>query len=456
MLTDKTPSLEECVAVASDTKRFIVGNGVLDRIAALFAEEFPGAAVRIVADENTMAAVGCLCRDRFAEAGIEVRDALIFPASPVLHADVAHVERIKNAFASDADATIPVSVGAGTINDLVKYAATVLAVPYFCVPTAASVDGYTSYGAALLEHGYKKTFDCAAPRVVAADAAVLAAAPAYLSSSGFGDLASKIIAGSDWIIAEAAGRGGAPDASWEPIDPTAWAMTQNMLRDYLRRSETAREGDADAVAALFEALAITGFSMQHLRSSRPVSGCEHLYSHVWEMLDLSVDGAPVTHGHKVAIGTLLATALTETIFASSEPPASRQTPPPSRIEREKEVRAAFKGMPAADDVTAIALEKLPSAADLARLHALIASEWPKLRAKVLGRLMPYAELRATLQRAGCPITAEQIGLTRADAIATARRAQMIRNRYTALDLAWDLDMMEKALAEIESSSMYLR
>jgi hypothetical protein len=40
-----------------------------------------------------------------------------------------------------------------------------------------------------------------------------------------------------------------------------------------------------------------------------------------------------------------------------------------------------------------------------------------------------------MESAGCPVLPQTINLTRSQA--AARRAQMIRNRYTVLDLAWD-------------------
>jgi glycerol-1-phosphate dehydrogenase [NAD(P)+] len=55
-----------------------------------------------------------------------------------------------------------------------------------------------------------------------------------------------------------------------------------------------------------------------------------------------------------------------------------------------------------------------------------------------------------LARGGCPVLPGEIGLTRAKVIADARRAQMIRNRYTVLDLAWDLGVFDETLAKMEA------
>ena len=438
------PSLAECLQAAADTQELIIQNNALASVPSLLRSRFDGRPAFIIADENTYAAAGKAALD--PAAGV-----FLFPGAPRLHAEYRHIAAITSAIKALPDqAVVPVSVGAGTVNDLVKRAAAELGLPYLSIPTAASVDGYTSYGAALLDRGFKQTFPCAAPRALAADPELLRAAPAYLSSSGFGDLAGKIIAGTDWIIAAHAGPLGAPGT--EPIDPLAWAMTQEGLLDTLERSADAARGDSQAARLLFEALCVTGFAMQHLKSSRPVSGCEHLWSHVWEMEDLSVDGIPVTHGHKVAMGTLAAAAFTEILFASPEPPSpDRSWRRPGKAEREAEVRRAFSGFGAAAGEAAVktAGEKLLGE-DAARVFtAALRDNWKLLRDQVLEKLPPHRAIQSLLRRGGCPLRPEEISLTRSRVIAAARRAQMIRNRYTALDLAWDLGVFETVLAALE-------
>ncbi|MDR1617537.1 MAG: sn-glycerol-1-phosphate dehydrogenase [Treponema sp.] len=450
------PTLAECLAAAGETKEMRIKKDCLAEIPAML-EQFEGCrSVFLAADGNTWEAAGKSARERLDGAGIPVTGTLIFPAEPRLHADYAHIRTLVEKMSPGKDrGQIPVAIGSGTINDLVKRGAFELGLPYLCVPSAASVDGYTAFGAAILREGFKQTLPCAAPLAVAADTGVLAGAPAYLSSSGFGDLASKITAGSDWIIADRAKRQGAPGT--DAMDDTVWAMTQHGLRDYLRRSVTAARGDADAVNALFEALAITGFSMQYFKTSRPVSGTEHLFSHVWEMEDLSANGIPVTHGHKVTIGTLVCTAFTEIFFADPEgpPPPPRDYRRPGAPERRAEVSAAFRLSRARDGVVKTALEKLADKKTAAAVTGDLRAAWKDLRGKVLDQLLPYGELRALLKAAGCPLKPEDINLTRQYAIATARRAQMIRNKYTVLDLAWDTGCFETVLARMEASDLYL-
>ena len=187
-------SLEECIAASGGTRSFFTGDGVYSEIPRILREDFDTEKAFLVADENTMQAAGNDIERLLVSAGIPIGGKYIFKEQGRLYADYSHVALIKDRITAAGLPVVPVSVGAGTINDLVKQAAGELALPYLCVPTAASVDGFTSFGAAILKNGCKQTLPCAAPRCIVADTRVLANAPPWLSSSGFADLAGKITA----------------------------------------------------------------------------------------------------------------------------------------------------------------------------------------------------------------------------------------------------------------------
>lgn len=79
-----------------------------------------------------------------------------------------------------------------------RAAAGELSLPYFTVATAASVDGYSSFGASLRSpEGAKQTYACPAPLVIVADLDVIRTAPDWMAASGFADLMAKVPAGAD-------------------------------------------------------------------------------------------------------------------------------------------------------------------------------------------------------------------------------------------------------------------
>ena len=247
-----------------ETGAFVMNPGALNDVPELVRRHFQSRRPWIVADENTWRAAGEKLFAVLKSAGLDPFEPFIFPAVPMLHADDAVTPRLTDAMPFDC---VPVSVGGGTINDLVKRASAVTRHRYLCVPTAASVDGYTSYGAAMTDNGLKKTLPCIAPLVVAADVDVLKAAPAPMAASGYADLAAKVAGGADWIIADELGI--------EPIRADVWDLVQKDLRKWI--------SDPADTGSIFLGLAATGYSMQMYRESRPASGAEHMISHLWEM-----------------------------------------------------------------------------------------------------------------------------------------------------------------------------
>ena len=68
--------------------------------------------------------------------------------------------------------------------------------------------------------------------------------------------------------------------------------------------------------------------------------------------------------------------------------------------------------------------------------------WPKIKERLSGQLIPYSEVKQRLQLAGAPTEPEEIGITRKRLRETFIRAQFIRRRFTVLDLAVRTGYME--------------
>ena len=297
--------VRDALAVARYTRALRIGDGARHSAAELFEQLFGRATAVVVADVNTLAAAGRDVAASFRRRGQPCADPFVF-TDPGLYAEDRYVERLYAALAGRQDA-VPIAVGSGTINDLTKLVAHRLGRPYLAVATAASMDGYTAFGASITTGGLKQTFDCPAPAAVLADLEVIAAAPVGLNASGYADLAAKVTAGADWLVAEVLGV--------EPIDVPAWRLVQGRLREWLGDPAGVRRGDPGAVRRLTVGLMLGGFAMQRTQTSRPASGAEHQFSHLWDMQHHSHGGRPPSHGFKVGIGTLASTALYEQMLA---------------------------------------------------------------------------------------------------------------------------------------------
>jgi glycerol-1-phosphate dehydrogenase [NAD(P)+] len=420
-------SWREALASARETKALLLGPGVLNRTPEVFRENFAGCSATVVADPNTLAIAGHAVSAALRSSGLESVPPYVF-AETKPYAEISFVERLEQAFRTH-DA-IPVAVGAGTINDLVKLAAHRVGRPYLCVATAASMDGYTAFGASITARGAKQTFQCPAPRAVVADTDVIRRAPRAMTASGYADLQAKITAGADWLVADALGV--------EPIDHRAWAIVQGGLRDALANPAGAGAGKAEAISALTEGLMLGGFAMQWSKSSRPASGAEHQFSHLWDMEHHDHNGEAPSHGFKVGLATLAVTSLFEHLLRQ---PLERldvnrccaNWPEPALIEAQ--VRREFEGTDFVETAVAETLAKHSSLQELREQLTQLRATWPALRQRLQAQLLPCREIAARLRSAGSPTEPEAIGITRERLRRSFVRAYHIRRRYTVLDLA---------------------
>ena len=194
-----------------------------------------------------------------------------------------------------------IAIGSGTIHDITRYLAYTKNVPFVSCPTAASVDGFCSSVAAMTWDGFKKTFTAVAPKIVLADLDIISKAPAFLTSSGFGDMIGKFIALADWRIAH--------ELTGEYFCPVIHNMTMDATKAVMESAEDIKNGDISAFEKLMYGLLMSGLAMQLLGNSRCASGAEHHISHLIEM---QPDGLGVhsdaLHGEKVGVGTLIASS----------------------------------------------------------------------------------------------------------------------------------------------------
>lgn len=424
------------------TRRCLTGTGVLAELAGCVGRLAAGRPCRLVADTTTWRVAGESAATALAAAGIAMQAPIVLPAEPMLVAEASRVEFLRPQLAG----TLPLAVGSGTINDLVKLASHQAGCAgYVCVATAPSVDGYTASGAAITVDGFKQTLACPAPLAVVADSDILAGAPPAMIAAGYADLAAKVIGGADWLIADAVGS--------EPLEPVAFNMVQRDLRGWLADPEKLSRGDRGRLQALFTGLAQSGFAMQHYgRSSRPASGSEHLLSHVWEMRGIRApDGAHPSHGFKVAIGTLAATVLLENLCVLPETVwwTVPERPLPTAADRQREIATQFGQTPLAAAVSAQARQKFLTGEALVRRRQLILAVWPELRLRLRAQLLPYAQMRALLAAAGAPVTPAAIGLDWPALRDGVLAAGMIRCRYTVLDVLYECGLLDEGLSWLE-------
>jgi glycerol-1-phosphate dehydrogenase [NAD(P)+] len=429
--------IESSLAQSKLIDALIVEHGALKRVPQLLRAHFKPAKVFMVSDENTMKAAGKRMQGILAGAGIQCAGH-VFPGHPRPKADVALAEILRTKL--QRESMVPVAVGSGVINDLLKYCAFQIGTPYLCLATAASMDGYASMSSSLSQNGFKHSIPCAPPRVIVADLEVICKAPKEMNAWGYGDMAGKLPAGGDWLIADCLGI--------EPLDDVAWPLISKNLRNWLDDPAGVAEGDPAAIKRLVSGLAMAGIAMELHQSSRPASGADHQLAHMWEMDGLKHNNQPVSHGTCVALGTLTILALYDWLLEqdlSGLKPGRIIRQRKSLGELEKEIIRRFPLKAVAKRVLIETRHKYPDDQALRQRIANIRDTWPKLSQSLKEYLPGFAEMKTMLQSSGVCVIPKEIGITADYHKQSLMAARLIRRRYTVLDLLEDAGLFDQGV-----------
>jgi glycerol-1-phosphate dehydrogenase [NAD(P)+] len=430
--------LERAVQRASVTRAVIVDPNALARLPKMLATLGAMRAVRVVGDPDTMQAAGQRALAILRSAGITTEEPIVLHDVPRLKPRVDTARDVAAQLAKTR--ALPIAVGAGVINDLTKYAAEVAGLPYVSVATAASMDGYAASGAALLDGGFKRTLACTPPVAILADLDIIANAPPRMASWGYGDLAGKVIAGADWILADAAGE--------DAIGHESFALVQDNIKGWLSAADAIAAHERAGLRGLVNGLLISGFAMQAHGNSRPASGSEHQISHVWEMQRLMVNGEPAAHGACVGVASVAMLALYEWFLAQDVPGAvaGRQWPAGfDRMRIDAEVECAFPEHSLIESARTEMAAKIQGATRRGARLSAIASAWPAVRARLEATLVPSITMERGLRACGAAAHPRDLDVPLDKLAADYRRARLIRRRYTLLDCLEDLGWLDMAI-----------
>lgn len=453
----KDTRVEAALKYATETKHLAVGSNILNTIPDVLKRLFPNQKAVIIADPNTYKAAGETVEKALKEANLLEHNSMII-SDPNLYGEYKYVEQIRN-FLKDKD-SVAIAVGSGVINDLVKRASAELDRKYICVVTADSMDGYSAYGASITKEGSKITLSCPAPTALFADIEVIRKAPKLLTASGYGDLYAKIVGGADWILADAVRDPNNPKTGMEAIDPIAWDIVQNGLHETLSNPQGIYNCELKSFESLTHGLMLGGLAIQHMRSTRPGSGSDHQFSHLWDNEHHTFSGemakkyglypnkdeqAP-SHGFKVAINTLCMIALYEKLFETPIEDIDIDAIVnnwKSLDEEIQSVKEMYKNSDILDFVIQQVTDKHVTKEELRQQMTQLKNNWKETKQKLQKQIVPYLESKERMKQVGAPTEPEEIGVSRQKLKETFFRAQKIRSRYTILDLAYRMGTLEK-------------
>ena len=135
-----------------------VGDDALARLVA-FCRQHDLRRLALVADPNTYAALGARAEDALKAVGLAVRTIIL--QGDDIGADAASVYQVL--LGLDNERYTFVSAGSGTVTDVARFVSHRSNTGFIALPTAASVDGYTSIGAPMIVDGAKVTVNAHGP-----------------------------------------------------------------------------------------------------------------------------------------------------------------------------------------------------------------------------------------------------------------------------------------------------
>lgn len=342
------------------------------------------------------------------------------------------------AMANDREADIIISVGSGTINDLGRYFSYITGRPFLLVATAPSMDGLVSSVAPLIFHNMKITFPAQEPLALICDPEILANAPLKMLAAGAADILGKYNCLLDWKLSQI--------INGEYYCDTIADIMRTAVDQTMESTKGLASHDKEAVAVLTEALVLSGIAMDFSGNSRPASGAEHHQSHYWEMQFL-FDGIPaVLHGTKVGIGTVLMLELYNALAKMEKPDFDKIREEiscrPSMEKWEREMHRCYRN--GAEGI--IELEKKSKKNDSAGLLKrllVIEEKWDEIQ--TLARTAPgAAEIYHVLEEMEAAKVPADVGISRQYVYDSIRYGKELRDRYTILQLMWDIGKLDEA------------
>ena len=399
-----------------------------------------GGTVQLYCDRNTYRAAGARAEALLSQAGIACH-TYCFPEARVT-AEAAPVGQAAMHFSHEAD--VIVGVGGGTINDICKILAGLTGRPYLIVGTAPSMDGFASDTSSMVVDGLKSSLPTAGARAILGDTDILAAAPGELLAAGLGDMLAKYISLAEWrISAEINGEYDCPHVA-------------NLVRRSLDKCAAAAEGlsrrDPEAVGCVMEGLVLSGLAMGFAGVTRPASGMEHYFSHIWDMRALAFGRPEHLHGEQVGVATLLCLRVYEKLCTIRPDREAALAAVQAFCLKDWQARLrAFLGGGAEAMIALEAREgKYDKTAHARRLEVIL-QKWPRIL-EILRELPRAEKVQDLLQTVGGKTTPAELGLSAAEVAETFRMTKDIRDKYVGSRLLWDLGLLDEFARDLAAEN----
>src|SRR5215211_3858759 len=355
-----------------------------------------------------------------------------------VHTDFAQINFVKARLQAHAGV---LSIGSGTVTDIAKHACYVYQqeqntqpLPFVVYQTANSVSAYTSNMAPTFVDGVKRTLPSRYPDVLICDLETLRDAPQAMTVAGVGDLLAAFGSYADWWLAHRLG-----------LDNTYSEFAQSLMGPldeiFLEQAKGLKAGNLEGTAILAKLIALGGIAMSLSHATAPLSGFEHVMSHVLDLVAEQKQRPLAQHGTQVALATLLTTSAYQIFLDEFEPfEINIEYCYPTEAQMKARIEASFNSLDANGRVAAecwsdykIKLEAWH--AHRADFEAAL-QDWPDISTQLRSLVKPPQVASRILHAISSPVHFESLTPPPTDAEVkfAFMNAPLIRHRFTLGDL----------------------
>ena len=367
-----------------------------------------------------------------------------------VHTDLPHIDAVKQHIRPGVGL---LAVGSGTVCDITKHASylsekeTGTRSSLVVFQTANSVSAFTSNMAPTFVEGVKRTLASRYPDALVCDLETLADAPYEMTAAGVGDLLAAFVSLPDWYLANQLG-----------MDDSYSELAQDLMgpldRIFQASAESIHDRSLEGMSVLAKLIALGGLSMSLSHATTPMSGYEHVMSHILDLLAEAAEKPLAQHGAQVALTTLLASGAYERFmeeFDASE--VNMDACYPSAESMASRIRQTFLEVDptgkAGEECWADYRMKLEAWHAQRPRFAEFLKEWPAIQPKVAAWTRAPGELLKIMRAVDAPLSFTQLIPPTAERQArfAFMSAPLMRKRLTLGDLFiflnWDRETLWK-------------
>src|SRR5215208_6203653 len=366
-----------------------------------------------------------------------------------VHTDFAQINSVKAHLHTNSAV---LSVGSGTVTDIAKHACYVYQqeqniqpLPFVVYQTANSVSAYTSNMAPTFVDGVKRTLPSRYPDVLICDLETLRDAPASMTVAGVGDLLAAFSSYADWWLAYRLG-----------LDSTYTEFAQTLMGPldeiFLEQAQELQQGTLESTAILAKLIALGGLAMSLSHATAPLSGFEHVMSHVLDLVAEQKQRPLAQHGTQVALATLLTTSAYQIFLDEFEPvEINLENCYPTEAQMKTRIEAAFHALDSSGRVAAECWSDYKIKLEAWRAHRAdfedALRDWSNVRSHLHSLAKPPQVAASILHAIASPTRFTDLTPppTQAEVQFAFRSAPLIRHRFTLGDmlvfLNWDQETL---------------